>query len=89
MFVIVTGWHNAPSSLPLEKRIAYTMCDSAGWCTLLSTVYASLPSPVAITITSVTSAASFAIGCITLLPAVQLLCAYAAACISFNYIMQV
>jgi hypothetical protein len=44
---------------------------------------------VAITLTSVASATSFAIGTITNLMAVQLFCAYASTTIMFNYVYQV
>ena len=73
MFVMASGWHATSRSWSVDDRIAHTMSDTA----------------VAITITSLTSALGFAIGCITTVPAAQLFCTFAALSIIFNYFMQV
>ena len=87
MFVMVAGWRNTSSTMSVTERIAYTMSDSAGKCIIGAKV--TRESTVAITITSLTSAMGFAVGCLTTIPASQLFCAYAAASIIFNYLMQV
>ena len=87
MFVMVAGWHNTSPAMSVVDRIAHTMSDSAGKCVTRTTITRLIT--VAITITSLTSAIGFAIGCLTTIPATQLFCAYAAASIAFNYLMQV
>ena len=73
MFIMVAAWDNTDPSLTVRKRMQNAMSEAA----------------VAITITSLTDAFSFAVGCVTSLPAVRGFCLIAAICICFNYFYQV
>ena len=73
MFVMSGSWARTDPSQPAQLRMAHMMAHSA----------------VAITITSLTDALSFAIGCFAVIPAVWLFCLYSALAISFNYFYQI
>lgn len=73
MFIMNACWDQTDRSLPVADRQS-TMMMHAG---------------VAVTITNVTDILSFAIGCYTQLPGIQLFCIYACACVFFCYIYQV
>ncbi len=73
MFIMSAAWHRSNPCSPVPQRLAESLAESA----------------ISITITSVTDALSFAIGCWTTLPGVWMFCSYASVAILFDYLYQV
>ena len=73
MFIMVAAWDNTDPLLTVRQRMQTAMSEAA----------------VAITITSLTDSLSFAVGCVTSLPAVRRFCLTTAICICFDYIYQI
>ncbi|KAK6745211.1 hypothetical protein RB195_011745 [Necator americanus] len=72
VFILLSAWRSSPSQASLEKRMEETFADAG----------------VSITVTSLTDFISFAVGCATPFPSVQMFCAYAVTAVVFTYIYQ-
>uniref|UniRef100_A0A0N5ASY9 SSD domain-containing protein n=1 Tax=Syphacia muris TaxID=451379 RepID=A0A0N5ASY9_9BILA len=72
MFIMNACWDQTNSKLPPEKRMSETLAHAG----------------VAVSITNITDILSFAIGCITELPGIELFCIYACCSIVFCYVYQ-
>ncbi|WKY02116.1 hypothetical protein Q1695_015826 [Nippostrongylus brasiliensis] len=72
VFILLSAWRSTPSHESLSKRMEETFADAG----------------VSITVTSLTDFISFAVGCATPFPSVQMFCAYAVTAVVFTYIYQ-
>ncbi|ETN74405.1 patched family protein [Necator americanus] len=72
VFILLSAWRSSPSQASLEKRMEETFADAG----------------VSITVTSLTDFISFAVGCATPFPSVQMFCAYAVTAVVFTYVYQ-
>lgn len=72
MFIMLASWRKTPCTAAVEDRLAQTFADAA----------------VSITITSLTDALSFAIGAVSIFPAVRYFCCFCVASICFKYLYQ-
>ncbi|VDP24721.1 unnamed protein product [Heligmosomoides polygyrus] len=72
VFILLSAWRSTPSHESLEKRMEETFADAG----------------VSITVTSLTDFISFAVGCATPFPSVQMFCAYAVTAVVFTYVYQ-
>ncbi|CAJ0596985.1 unnamed protein product [Cylicocyclus nassatus] len=72
VFMLLSAWRSSPSNESLEKRMEDTFAEAG----------------VSITVTSLTDFISFAVGCATPFPSVQMFCAYAVTAVLFTYVYQ-
>ncbi|CAI4232299.1 unnamed protein product [Auanema sp. JU1783] len=72
VFILLSAWRSTPSCADLEERMRETFADAA----------------VSITVTSLTDFISFAVGCATPFPSVQMFCMYAVVAVIFTYVYQ-
>uniref|UniRef100_A0A0N5ATA6 SSD domain-containing protein n=1 Tax=Syphacia muris TaxID=451379 RepID=A0A0N5ATA6_9BILA len=72
VFILLSAWRSTNAEDSLMKRMEETFADAA----------------VSITVTSLTDLISFAVGCLTPFPSVQMFCAYAVAAVIFTYVYQ-
>nr|CDJ87867.1 Patched domain containing protein [Haemonchus contortus] len=72
VFILLSAWRSSPTHLSLQKRMEETFADAG----------------VSITVTSLTDFISFAVGCATPFPSVQMFCAYAVTAVLFTYVYQ-
>ncbi|CAI5452245.1 unnamed protein product [Caenorhabditis angaria] len=73
LFIMSAEWHRTDPKQSADRRIAKTLSEAA----------------VAISITSVTDITTFAVGCYTTLPGVQMFCMYTAVQCFFCYFYQI
>ncbi|KHJ93656.1 patched family protein [Oesophagostomum dentatum] len=73
MFIMTACWEQSDERQPVPVRMAQTLSHAG----------------VAVTITNITDIMSFAIGCITDLPGIQLFCLYACVSVAFCYFFQI
>ncbi|KAF1750605.1 hypothetical protein GCK72_017156 [Caenorhabditis remanei] len=73
LFIMSAEWHRTNPKDSAEKRIGHTLSEAA----------------VAISITSITDITTFAVGCYTTLPGVQMFCMYTAVQCFFCYVYQI
>ncbi|PIO58261.1 hypothetical protein TELCIR_20307 [Teladorsagia circumcincta] len=72
VFILLSAWRSSPTHQSLQKRMEETFADAG----------------VSITVTSLTDFISFAVGCATPFPSVQMFCAYAVTAVLFTYVYQ-
>ncbi|PIO73472.1 patched family protein [Teladorsagia circumcincta] len=72
VFILLSAWRSSPTHQSLQKRMEETFADAG----------------VSITVTSLTDFISFAVGCATPFPSVQMFCAYAVTAVMFTYVYQ-
>ncbi|PAV84529.1 hypothetical protein WR25_22041 isoform A [Diploscapter pachys] len=72
VFILLSAWRATPTNESMERRMHETFADAA----------------VSITVTSLTDLISFAVGCATPFPSVQMFCMYAVVAVIFTYIYQ-
>uniref|UniRef100_A0A0K0DPR1 SSD domain-containing protein n=1 Tax=Angiostrongylus cantonensis TaxID=6313 RepID=A0A0K0DPR1_ANGCA len=73
MFIMNACWEQSDEHQPVPVRMSETLSHAG----------------VAVTITNITDIMSFAIGCITDLPGIQLFCLYACVSVAFCYFFQI
>ncbi|XP_078596441.1 patched domain-containing protein 3-like [Branchiostoma floridae x Branchiostoma japonicum] len=73
MFIMIASWRKTDSRLAVPERTGHALADAA----------------TAITITSLTDCVAFAVGTITVFPAVRIFCIYAAVGVAFDYVYQI
>ncbi|EYC17939.1 hypothetical protein Y032_0029g1968 [Ancylostoma ceylanicum] len=73
MFIMSACWEQSDEHQPVPVRMSQTLSHAG----------------VAVTITNVTDIMSFAIGCITDLPGIQLFCLYACVSVAYCYLFQI
>ncbi|CAH1265729.1 PTCHD3 [Branchiostoma lanceolatum] len=73
MFIMIASWRKTDPRLAVPERTGHALADAA----------------TAITITSITDCVAFAVGTITVFPAVRIFCIYAAVGVAFDYIYQI
>ncbi|VDM54575.1 unnamed protein product [Angiostrongylus costaricensis] len=73
MFIMNACWEQSDEHQPVPVRMSQTLSHAG----------------VAVTITNITDIMSFAIGCITDLPGIQLFCLYACVSVAFCYFFQI
>ncbi|KAL6724288.1 hypothetical protein Aduo_019188 [Ancylostoma duodenale] len=73
MFIMNACWEQSDEHQPVPVRMSQTLSHAG----------------VAVTITNVTDIMSFAIGCITDLPGIQLFCLYACVSVAYCYLFQI
>uniref|UniRef100_A0A1I7T588 SSD domain-containing protein n=1 Tax=Caenorhabditis tropicalis TaxID=1561998 RepID=A0A1I7T588_9PELO len=73
LFIMSAEWHRTNPKHSAEKRIGQTLSEAA----------------VAISITSITDITTFAVGCYTTLPGVQMFCMYTCVQCFFCYVYQI
>lgn len=73
VFILLGAWRKTPGWRGLEERLSETWADAG----------------VSITVTSLTDALSFGVGCFATFPSVKIFCIYAATAICFVYLYQI